>query len=122
MRRPLGLDYGADAAVLGLGAGGGGRRGRPMVVRAVPVRAVPVRQEGAVGMPVPVPVLVVLVWMWVRGRVVVVVVVVGRWVLVTVGAVVRVWRGRRALGVVWGLRGHMALGWGFAPLATEQGP
>lgn len=87
-----------------------------MVVRAV----VPVRQEGAVG--VPVPVLVVLVRVRVRGRVVVVVVVVGRRVLVAVGAVVRVRSGRRALGVVRGLRGRVALGRGLAPLATEQGP
>lgn len=102
--------------MLGLGAGGG-RRGRPVVVRAV-VRAV-VRHEGAVA--VAVAVLVVLVRVRVRGRVVVVVVVVGRRVLVAVRGVVRVRRGR-ALRVVRGLRGRVALRGGFAPLATEQGP
>lgn len=119
MRRPLGLDYGADAAVLGLGAGGGGRRGRPVVVWAM-VRAVPMRQEGAVG--VPMPMLVVLVRMRVRGWVVVVMVVVGRRVLVAVGAMVWVWRGHCALSMVRGLRGHVALGWDLPPLATKQGP
>lgn len=101
---------------LGAAGGGGGRRGRPVVVRAV-VRGM-VRHEGAVA----VAMLVVLVWVWVRvrGRVVVVVVVVGRRVLVAERGVVRVWRGR-ALRVVWGLRGRVDLRGGFAPLAPEQG-
>lgn len=116
----LGLDYGADAAVFGLAAGGGGRRGRPVVVRAV-VRGVVrgVRQVGAVA--VAVAVLVELVRVRVRGRVVVVVVVVGRRVLVAELRVVRVRRCRR-LRVVRGLRGRVALRGGLAPLATEQGP
>lgn len=118
----LGLDYGADAAVFGLAAGGGGRRGRPVVVRAV-VRGVVrgVRQVGAVAVAVAVLVELVRVRVRVRGRVVVVVVVVGRRVLVAELRVVRVRRCRR-LRVVRGLRGRVALRGGLAPLATEQGP